>query len=57
VERERREGFHGFGWGLMLVNDRGERRRMVKGRFFLLWAYGLQSGATGQTDDGHRSDR
>jgi hypothetical protein len=35
----------------MLVNDRGERRRMVKGRIFLLWAHGLQSGATGQTGD------
>jgi hypothetical protein len=24
----------------MLVNDRGERRRMVKDRFFLLWPTG-----------------
>jgi hypothetical protein len=33
------------------MNDRGERRRIVKGRIFLLWVHGLQSGATGQTGD------
>jgi hypothetical protein len=39
---ERGEGvFHGFGRGGMLVDDRGERRRMVKSSIFLLWAHGL----------------
>jgi hypothetical protein len=56
-ERERRGVLHDFGRGWKLVNDIGERRRMVKDRFFLLWTHGLQSGATGQTGDGHRSDR
>jgi hypothetical protein len=41
----------------VLVNDRGERKRMVKSRIFLMWAHGLQSGATGQTGDSHRPDR
>jgi hypothetical protein len=41
----------------VLVNDRGERRRMVKSRIFLLWAHGLLPGDTGQTREGHRSDR
>jgi hypothetical protein len=40
-----------------MVNDRGERRkRGVKG-FLLLWPHGLTPGVTGQTGDGHRSDR
>jgi hypothetical protein len=38
------------------VNDRGERRQMVKDGFFLLLVHGLQSGATGQTGASHRSD-
>jgi hypothetical protein len=38
-------------------NDRGERRGGVKDGFLLLWPHGLKSGVTGQTGDGHRSDR
>jgi hypothetical protein len=55
-ERRRRECstvWQGESWW----NDRGERRRGVKDGFLLLWPHGLKSGVTGQTGDGHRSDR
>jgi hypothetical protein len=56
-EREKREGS-----SPRLGNCRGgemieEREEGGKRGFLLLWPHGLMSGVTGQTGDGHRSDR
>jgi hypothetical protein len=56
-EGEKREGRCSTVWGCREVNDRGERRKGGKRWFLLLWPHGLTSGVTGQTGDGHRSDR
>jgi hypothetical protein len=56
-ERRKGGGCSRFGGSVEMVNDRGERRKGgVKG-FLLLWPHGLTPGVTGQTGDGHRSDR
>jgi hypothetical protein len=57
VKERRKGGCSTVRQGESWWNDRGERRRGVKDWFLLLWLHGLKSGVTGQTGDGHRSDR
>jgi hypothetical protein len=57
VKERRRRGCSPRFEAAGVVNDRGERRRGGKRGFLLLWPHGLTPGVTGQTGDGHRSDR
>jgi hypothetical protein len=56
-EREKREGssprFGNCGGGEMIEEREGGGKR----GFLLLWPHGLTPGVTGQSGDGHRSDR